>query len=66
MKLIGIIAVILCGGLLIYGTADFPENQPADDLAPFLVKVFRLAEGGQDHAVVPYDLMEVDPGSYSL
>ena len=34
MKLIGIIAVILCGGLLIYGTADFPAcgdpNAPAN------------------------------------
>lgn len=43
MKVFGIIAVLLCGGLLIYGTIDFPDwgdpNSPASKhLSPYYIE----------------------------
>jgi multicomponent Na+:H+ antiporter subunit B len=51
LKLIGIIAVILCGGLLIYGTADFPACGDPESPASYNVSAYYIEKAMEETSV---------------
>ena len=51
MKLVGVIAVILCGSLLIYGTVDFPACGNPEAPACYNVSAYYIEKAMEETSV---------------